>query len=253
MSDVTNRRWHFTALSPDSPTSVPGITTKPGRQQDAEQQCGWQWLKGISRRLKWCDEESFLGKKEWYRGIQPVRLYVSWLVTEIYAPRYFYNFLNQEINHSLWQKCRNIFFECHINGKNQQGVLEKSRLMQHNILSLSSNLASATGEQMDVPHVMTFMMLWNVKAWFGVFVPTCRRLWMPWRHSRQSCMWLWAAWTVAGGLKLDDHCGPFQPRPFYDSMILWFYDSSPIFFPNSSTFNLLVAGLTIPVLAQISS
>ena len=25
---------------------------------------------------------------------------------------------------------------------------------------------------------------------------------------------------VAGGLKLDDHCGPLQPRPFYDSMIL---------------------------------
>jgi len=23
------------------------------------------------------------------------------------------------------------------------------------------------------------------------------------------------------GLKLDDHCGPFQPRPFYDCMILW--------------------------------
>jgi len=23
---------------------------------------------------------------------------------------------------------------------------------------------------------------------------------------------------IAGGLKLDDHCGPFQPRPFYDSM-----------------------------------
>jgi len=22
------------------------------------------------------------------------------------------------------------------------------------------------------------------------------------------------------GLKSDDHCGPFQPRPFYDSMIL---------------------------------
>ena len=21
------------------------------------------------------------------------------------------------------------------------------------------------------------------------------------------------------GLKLDEHCGPFQPRPFYDSMI----------------------------------
>jgi len=23
---------------------------------------------------------------------------------------------------------------------------------------------------------------------------------------------------VAGGLKLDDHCGPFQPWPFHDSM-----------------------------------
>jgi len=22
---------------------------------------------------------------------------------------------------------------------------------------------------------------------------------------------------IAGGLKLHDHCGPFQPRPFYDS------------------------------------
>jgi len=26
---------------------------------------------------------------------------------------------------------------------------------------------------------------------------------------------------TAGGLKLDDHCGPFQPRPFYDSLSLW--------------------------------
>jgi len=25
---------------------------------------------------------------------------------------------------------------------------------------------------------------------------------------------------TAGGLKLDDHCGPFQPRPFYDSLSL---------------------------------
>ena len=24
---------------------------------------------------------------------------------------------------------------------------------------------------------------------------------------------------IAGGLKQDDHCGPFQPGPFYDSMI----------------------------------
>ena len=31
--------------------------------------------------------------------------------------------------------------------------------------------------------------------------------------------WL-ATLHIAGGLKLDDHCGPFQPRPFYDSLIL---------------------------------
>jgi len=36
----------------------------------------------------------------------------------------------------------------------------------------------------------------------------------------QGWLWLWAAWSGGwrppGGLKLDDHCGPFQPRPFYD-------------------------------------
>jgi len=30
--------------------------------------------------------------------------------------------------------------------------------------------------------------------------------------------WL-ATLHIAGGLKLDEHCGPFQPRPFCDSMI----------------------------------
>ena len=27
-------------------------------------------------------------------------------------------------------------------------------------------------------------------------------------------------WLATLPVKLDDHCGPFQPRPFYDSMIL---------------------------------
>jgi len=26
--------------------------------------------------------------------------------------------------------------------------------------------------------------------------------------------------VVAGGLKLYDHCGPFQPRPFYDDSMI---------------------------------
>ena len=30
--------------------------------------------------------------------------------------------------------------------------------------------------------------------------------------------WWLVTLHIAGGLKLDDHYGPFQPRPFYDSM-----------------------------------
>ena len=36
-----------------------------------------------------------------------------------------------------------------------------------------------------------------------------------------SLVWWLAPLHIAGGLKLDDHCGPFQPRPFYDSVMLW--------------------------------
>ena len=35
-----------------------------------------------------------------------------------------------------------------------------------------------------------------------------------------SLVWWLATLQIAGGLKLDDHCAPFQPRPFYDSIIL---------------------------------
>ena len=46
-----------------------------------------------------------------------------------------------------------------------------------------------------------------------------------WMHSRLDVAlgslvgWL-ATLHIAGGLKLDDHCSPFQLRPSYDSMIL---------------------------------
>jgi len=36
-----------------------------------------------------------------------------------------------------------------------------------------------------------------------------------------SLVWWLATLHIAGGLKLNDHCDPFQPRPFYDSMILY--------------------------------
>ena len=34
-----------------------------------------------------------------------------------------------------------------------------------------------------------------------------------------SPVWWLVTLHIAVGLKLDDHCGPFQPRPFYDSMM----------------------------------
>jgi len=34
-----------------------------------------------------------------------------------------------------------------------------------------------------------------------------------------SLVWWLATLPMVGGLKLDDHCGPFQLRPFYDCMI----------------------------------
>ena len=36
-----------------------------------------------------------------------------------------------------------------------------------------------------------------------------------------SLVWWLATLHIAGGLKLTDHCGPFQPRPFCDFMYLW--------------------------------
>ena len=33
-----------------------------------------------------------------------------------------------------------------------------------------------------------------------------------------SLVWRLVTLHIAGGLKLDDHCGPFQPRPFCDTI-----------------------------------
>jgi len=38
-----------------------------------------------------------------------------------------------------------------------------------------------------------------------------------------SLVWWLATLHIAGGLKLSDHCGPFKPRPFYDSVMAGFY------------------------------
>jgi len=44
-----------------------------------------------------------------------------------------------------------------------------------------------------------------------------------------SLVWWLVTLHIAGGLKLEDHCGPFQPRPFYDSMILSDGNSDSVF------------------------
>lgn len=48
----------------------------------------------------------------------------------------------------------------------------------------------------------------------------------PWKHSGPRWMGLWATWSIrrclpiAGGLEPGDPNGPFQTKPFYDSVIL---------------------------------
>jgi len=41
-----------------------------------------------------------------------------------------------------------------------------------------------------------------------------------------SLVWWLVTLHIAGGLKLDDPCDPFQPRPFYDSVTLQFYEQA---------------------------
>jgi len=41
--------------------------------------------------------------------------------------------------------------------------------------------------------------------------------------------WL-ATLHISWGLKLYDHCGPFQPRPLYDSMISRFFAKKKYFY-----------------------
>ena len=41
-----------------------------------------------------------------------------------------------------------------------------------------------------------------------------------------SLVWWLVTLHAAGGLKRDDHRGPFQPTPFYDSIILYSYNSN---------------------------
>ena len=70
------------------------------------------------------------------------------------------------------------------------------------------------------------------RKWRGAGTGCPERLWMlcPWWCSRPTWMGLWTTWssTRSGGwwlrlwqgVEMNDPWGPFQPKPFYDSMIL---------------------------------
>ena len=42
-----------------------------------------------------------------------------------------------------------------------------------------------------------------------------------------SLVWWLVTLHIAGVLNLNDHCGPFQPRPFYDSMMILDQENAP--------------------------
>ena len=66
------------------------------------------------------------------------------------------------------------------------------------------------------------MMHWNRLPKEAVDAPSLEAFKARLDVALGSLVWWLAALHIAGGLKLNDHCGPFQSRPFYDSMILMF-------------------------------
>ena len=62
------------------------------------------------------------------------------------------------------------------------------------------------------------VMHWNMLPGEAVDTPSLEACKARLDVALGSLVWWLATLHIAGGLKLDDHCGPFQPRPFYDSM-----------------------------------
>ena len=67
---------------------------------------------------------------------------------------------------------------------------------------------------------------WNRLPEEVVDAPSLEAFWAKMDVALGSLVWWLATLHIAGGLKLSDHCGPFQPRPSYDSGIL--HDSNAV-------------------------
>ena len=63
------------------------------------------------------------------------------------------------------------------------------------------------------------LIYWNGLSKEVVYAPSPKAFKARLDVALGSLVWWLATLHIAGGFKLDDHYGPFQPRPFYDSMI----------------------------------
>ena len=64
----------------------------------------------------------------------------------------------------------------------------------------------------------TLVMHWNRLPKEVVDAPSLKAFKARLDVALGSLVWWLVTLHIAGGLNLDDHCGPFQPRPFYDSI-----------------------------------
>ena len=63
-----------------------------------------------------------------------------------------------------------------------------------------------------------FFMHWNRLPKEAVDAPSLQAFKARLDVALGSLVWWLEILHIAGGLKLDEHCSPFQPRPFYDAM-----------------------------------
>jgi len=68
--------------------------------------------------------------------------------------------------------------------------------------------------------IQRVVTLWNRLPKEVVDVPSLEAVKARLDVALGSLVWWLATLHMTGGLKLHDHCDPFQPRPFYDSMII---------------------------------
>jgi len=80
--------------------------------------------------------------------------------------------------------------------------------------------ATGTTEKTLAPYTQKVMTHWNRLPKEVVDAPSPEAFKPRLDAALGSLVWWLATLHIAGGLNLDDHCGPFQPRPFCVSMIL---------------------------------